>query len=491
MVSERRGMRRGAWWVWATAWVWVMGWAPTGAEARADELHYEGFRYGQRALGMGGAVVAFPGEPESSYYNPASLAFVGGATFSGALQFYGLDTRTLRESFRTGRWLAPGDETSDGLVVLPSSSVMSKSFGEGDAHVVAASSFLVSHLEEGFTGAATQPVNEPTWRAVNYQSSLGRSDKVLMLGVTYGWRASRALALGASAYYARRDQVSSIQKGQTNERTSAAGVDFESFVDVSNRAEISDGALVLRVGALWAPSPWWSVGVGCSARSIGLHGDGALSYSLTASGDLDSQTPQPARRAQAWSGLEAQTVYPWGCRVGGVGRWPGRLSVSADVSAHASVRYQRLGLTDEQAAGAVVRSVLLNEVEKVAVVNAALGVEWWAGARWPVRAGFFSNRSAAPDIPAAPQALYAPQVNLYGVTLSGGYLGDDRSINLGVEAQLGSGYDVVVADLSDLLASPTFVRVQREETRVVFFLSGAFEFAQKTAEDLSQSWGED
>lgn len=34
--------------------------------ASADELHFETFRFGQRAHGMGGAVMALPGEPEAT-----------------------------------------------------------------------------------------------------------------------------------------------------------------------------------------------------------------------------------------------------------------------------------------------------------------------------------------------------------------------------------------------------------------------------------------
>ena len=65
----------------------------------ADEFHYENFRFGQRALGMGGAVTAYLGEPESGFYNPAGLAFVEGTRFSGAMNFYGLDEHKLLDSF--------------------------------------------------------------------------------------------------------------------------------------------------------------------------------------------------------------------------------------------------------------------------------------------------------------------------------------------------------------------------------------------------------
>ena len=65
--------------------------------ARADDVHYEDFRFGQRAMGMAGAVVGFLTEPEASYYNPGGLGFSGEATFSGSLHFFGVDKRIIRD----------------------------------------------------------------------------------------------------------------------------------------------------------------------------------------------------------------------------------------------------------------------------------------------------------------------------------------------------------------------------------------------------------
>jgi hypothetical protein len=113
-----------------------------------------------------------------------------------------------------------------------------------------------------------------------------------------------------------------------------------------------------------------------------------------------------------------------------------------------------------------------------------VGGEYRIAPRWPWRFGVFTNRTSAPEVPAQPSGLEAPHVDLYGITSSLGYLGDDRSLNLGFEVQYGTGHDVVSESLDSLLDEAGFARVGREEWRVVIFIAGAAAFAKSTAKEL-------
>ena len=118
--------------------------------AQADELHGANFRFGQRAMAMGGAVIGQVVEPTASYYNPGGLGFLTGAVFSGSVQFHGFDQRQL-----IGGALAPGftaqDATSESFLALPSSSVVTHELA-GGRHRFAYSTFLLSTTEERFDG---------------------------------------------------------------------------------------------------------------------------------------------------------------------------------------------------------------------------------------------------------------------------------------------------------------------------------------------------
>ncbi len=449
------------------------------APAAADELHFETFRYGQRALGMGGAVVALPGEPEASWYNPAGLAMLEGAIFSGALQFYGLDQRNLRRSFRAGGWFAPQDEASDAFVALPSSSVITKAFGDEDQHVFAFSTFLVDHTVEGFASSITTPLDVAPFQQIQYASTRSLDDNIIFIGGSWAWRARPDLSVGASLLYARRDERRSQQR---TEVLSTASSDL--FLVATNASTLSDGALLARLGAIWRPQAALSLGLACTTPSVRLHGEGRVSFGITSSGDPEDPELPPILLNEVQDGVETTTAYPVNCRTGVAWQPRPNLLLAADLSLALPNSYERLRLDAATRRDFNVDAQLLIPQRSQLTPNAALGLEYRPSPRWPLRAGLFTNRSAAPDIPDRPTALYAPQVHLYGATLSGGFVGDDRSINLGAEVQWGQGHDVVVQDIGDLLGDPTFLRVDREQLRVLFFVSGAFDFAKKSATDL-------
>ena len=126
----------------------------------------------------------------------------------------------------------------------------------------------------------------------------------------------------------------------------------------------------------------------------------------------------------------------------------------------------------------------MNDVTHELTVNAAVGVEFPFAARWPMRAGLFTNRTSAPSVPALPKGFYEPHVDRYGATWSMGYLGDKRSINFGLEAQMGAGHSTASASLERLDGEAAYIRLEREEWRVVFFVAGAAAFASSASREL-------
>ena len=408
----------------------------------ADEFHYENFRFGQRALGMGGAVTAYLGEPEAGFYNPAGLAFVEGTRFSGAMNFYGFDEHKLLDSF-----VIPGpdqndeDEVSNTLLALPSSSVIAKEIRGGD-HVIALSMFQVVHSRENFSNNATLPapqdVKSKGIESVSMGSSLIREDRVMFVGGNYAWRIRRDLAVGITGVYARRDQNTSVRKNSTTNYAEG----FNSFFDISTGSDISDGAGFVRLGIQYRkPSDRWRLGLGCSSSSVRIHGEGRLVSKLILSGNPLNTEYKPALRTTELD-VVATTEYPLTFRLGGLLRpWDGWV-LTLDLAGYGALAYQRLALDDvlsrdDIVAQNVVRSQFANDVVRESVFNVAVGSEIVLRQRWPLRLGFFTNRTSSPPIAKEPRTIGPPHVHIYGVTASVGYLGDQRSINFGGEFQWG------------------------------------------------------
>jgi len=155
--------------------------------------------------------------------------------------------------------------------------------------------------------------------------------------------------------------------------------------------------------------------------------------------------------------------------------------VSADVSVQLPQSYTRLQL--DEYSTELIQNHFVNDMEQEWVVDAALGLETWLNPMLVLRTGLFTNRSSAPDIVLEPTAPALPQVHLYGASFSLGFKGESKAINVGTEVQLGTGHDAVLNDITALW-KPAFSRTSREQFRIVFFVSGAWDFAKKVAKKI-------
>ena len=181
------------------------------------------------------------------------------------------------------------------------------------------------------------------------------------------------------------------------------------------------------------------------------------------------------------TGLGVATVYPWRFGLGLAYTRPGLFAVAADVTVQLPISYRRLDLDADTYD--LIKNHFVNDVELKACVNAAVGVEAWLSDITVLRAGVFTNRSATPEVSAILQPPVLADVDLYGASLSLGFKGDDRAVNVGVEVQMGEGDDAVLDNIKALW-KPEFSRTRRSHQRVLFFISGAMDFAKKTARDI-------
>jgi hypothetical protein len=395
-------------------WIGVgLGVLCAASVASADELRHEDFRHGQRAMGMGGAAEALPGEPEATWYNPAALALVGENQLSGALHFFGTERLRLRGGLRA-EGLPDADLSAEQTLALPTSSILIKPID--GAHTLAFSTFLVSREDTLLSGSSQRTLTEGgLTRARSASRAQQSSDQIVWMGPSWAWRVGPRLALGASAFYARRDQSLTLTNAWVEDRSQDGRFVRTAFNDNSAQLSAQDGALVGRAGALWAPHPQWTVGLSLTTASLPLHGQGRLRYTLRDSGDPEQaanaqrnpNNPDPFLLQVSREDLEAQTAWPWGLGLGVAWRpSPGWL-LSASTRAWAPRRYARVALDPEAAAATA--TILSPEIDRQALLNGALGAEWLPSPQLPVRLGLFTNRSAAPAVPAASTALSPPR----------------------------------------------------------------------------------
>jgi hypothetical protein len=103
-------------------------------------------------------------------------------------------------------------------------------------------------------------------------------------------------------------------------------------------------------------------------------------------------------------------------------------------------------------------------------VNANLGGEYAFADRFPVRGGFLTNFSSAPEVVAGPQPQLA-HVDMYGATTSFGYATKDYEVSVGALYAFGRGEISALnqAANGDAQFEPRPVR----NDFVYFYISGA------------------
>lgn len=448
------------------------------APALADEFHFETFRYGQRAMGMGGAVTGLAFEPASAFYNPAGLATLKGSEFSGALTFIGYDRRTLVGGLRDADFFAPRDVQSAGFVPTPTSAVAATTLGR---HSLAITSFLAGEARESFGGQVRTGYNAG-YGAGRLRFTLrdDRADRLQLRGLTYAYRLSDTWSFGVSGYWLAHTRARRQRRGQFIELDA---VTSNVFADLTGESKSSTHSGLVRLGVFWTPEGPWSAGMACTSPSFTVKGDTTYSYTFATSHDPEVPGADAAplyldERIEA----EARTVLPAHCRLGGAWRL-GSATFSADLAVVLPIRYTRYTVAKGTP------SVFNPEVEHQFTVNGALGMQVPVSLRWPLRMGVFTNRTSAPPVPANPIDFTEAHVDYYGATVSLGYRGKKRSINFGLEGQLGFGEDAMSGSLDSLAEGDDFVRLDRREWRVVFFVAGAAAFAKSAGQALLR--GED
>jgi hypothetical protein len=453
---------------------------PAARPALADEYRAGQFRFGQRALGTGGAVIAAPGDAEALAYNPASLAGLGASSISGAFTFVGDGRVTLEQGLRA-RDYAPVDQRSLSFLARPTSSVLAHPFGP--RHSVAFSTLLVRETDEFFrSDIFVEDTVDAQPHDVRFYAARRHREREVHFGPTWAVDTG-AVALGLSLFYARTDRDATLSSGFVEHFETAGGGVQTSFFDSATTTRTADGALLARIGLLVAAGDRLSIGLAATSPSLRLHGQGRISYLFAFSGNPAS--PDPSRQVPTHfdlsrGGIRSRALAP--AQLGlGLAWQAARVRTELDGTLRLPLRTSRMALDAGQLD--LVRNHYTNIIDHRLMPNAALGLEADVSARVRVRAGAFTDLSAAPPIPAQPDAIFAPRVHRFGGTASAAWRTRFATLQLGAEYSAGRGHDVVLRDVSAVWA-PEFVRVRRDERTVLFFVSGALELAQSAAVDL-------
>lgn len=463
-----------------TACVAALAVVASSASAWAEESNYQPFPLGERALGMGGAFTAMSGDPIATYYNPAALVPGRSNALSASLNVYGIVSRTIESG---GFYLAFEQDTENPEILRPR--LVDLEFREFPPATIPLSSVLVRRL--GRRMADRQRPLAVAWsvmvpRASDLQYSIvahndydhdpstindehritfREEEKLRFVGPSIAYRLTPRFSLGLSAFIAIWNFSHSYHHTFFNMAPSDEGGGIQ-VRELEISSTVYSG--VFRLGAFWLLGERWRLGLMVSLPSFEIQGEG--SYSIR-----DLQTFSGSFELDERRDALPHNLQPLEVRAGLSYEIPNSWAAALDVTFYAPASYDRF----EEPPGWT-GIYWVHRVERGAIANVNLGGEVIIRERWPLRMGFFTNFSSAPEIvPSNEPAL--PRIHIVGGTISLGYTSGGFDINIGVMGSFGRGEAQTVGPQGPDL--PTYVPTQAEDMRLYFFISGASRAAER------------
>ncbi len=402
--------------------------------ARGREANYQPFIVGERASGMGGAVVATADGMDACFYNPAGLGDEKRDSLSVNGTLYGI------QNFKSKDPVFPGEDFSiSSFMTIPTGLSTVRRLKEGT--VVAFSVFVPSQLNVREIQAF--PEHEHYY---NYSVD----EQMLQLGPSIGHVVNEKLSVGASIFgiYQTASKFENVYLG-----------DY-SFL-YSGNYKYSVAGLIGTVGFQYRFADEWSLGVTFTTPTATLYGKGRAHL-----GEVLGSEEGVASKSEYYESLDADNGLPARMRVGLGWQRPDVGSAGFDVTHHFSRSYTWLE-------GSQNGETVLTRKERQAVTDINLGGEVILQKRYPLRAGFFTSFSSAPDIDLEVPSV-SDRIDLYGVTASVGVIGENVILNFGLSYVLGDG-DTAGTQMNE--AGEVFAAITKTSERSLYaFASTTYRF---------------
>ena len=374
------------------------------AGAVADEFHYNNNLIGDRAAGMGGAYTAVSDDPSGMYYNPAGIAYATGRNISASVNAYTVSNRTYKNVLGGKDW------TRSSSSLLPNFFGIVQPLGKfkvGFSYAVPDSN--QENQDQSFTYTATWPSGIPknTTHVINFNN---RNDTNLF-GPSAAVQLRDNLSVGTTLYLHKRTTERILNQ-------SLQATDNTFYLWDNHYREVDEWGVRPVLGMMWAPAEKFSLGL-TVAKTFVLTSE-VLSQDTTITNDPASS--QFNRSNSAMTTTSHKREYPYLVSAG-IAYFPSpSLLLSADISYNSGYSYVFPDKTYDMSA----------------VINGAIGAEYYLTPSWALRAGFFTDFANTPEAIDG-NANQSEHIDLFGGSLSVSHFTKNTSLTVGGNYKYGSG----------------------------------------------------
>lgn len=395
-----------------------------GASAKADEYHYNNIVVGDRASGMGGAYTAVSDDPAGLYYNPAGIVYGAANNLSASVNAYHRNYTEYKNVLGGNGW----KRTSASL--LPNFFGVTQSLGRGTVGFsYAVPDSVLEDQDQSFNNIPGTLSDGTSVTIEEFVINFSHKDETYNIGPSYALKLGKGLSAGATLYVHRRERDSTFNQ--------YLDLNTGDFQWLNTYYETAETGIKPVFGLMWAPVD--KVSVGLSLSKVMLLSSRTLSQTICQGVDC------PYERQVVRSDEKRELPFVVSL---GVAYFPSSaLLVAMDTSYYTA--------TDD------------NFQDKEAVVNIALGTEYYFTDQWAMRLGLFTDHANTPDIMAG-RTNQPEHVDLYTGTFSLSRFAGNSTTTLGLAYGAGSGE-------AQLFGGSTSVQ-QVDRQALTVFLSASYSY---------------
>ncbi len=447
------------------------------APAGAQDLNYNTFLIGTRAMGMGGAFTGVADDPSAAYHNPAGLGLLLSSATSANLSVVAIEGYTMEGGY--GSILGPRDLEHDAIPSLPIFVGFGQKFGDRDRHGVRQHGIALSVVRPAQIRRSFEVNVFDAARGIGDSIRIEHEESQQWYGVSYGIRLEPGLAIGVGGWVALR----SLRHEE--EEFVAAGIipagasrTADRLMARQSEATANNIDLVFRVGFLWQIDPQWRFGAMIQPAGISITSDATISARSGRTGTGVPPVVEDLRFVEQ-DDLSADYPLPWQLRLGASHAFTEDLRLALDFALYSPIGsagnpVETFGAEEDPVTGEEPSPgrFIASEWHANITANVAVGLDVLIADVVPLQAGIFTDLSAAPSID-GPSAIYQPpQVHGFGMSLAGGIHRGDFDVQIGAAGVFGWGTGLGTNPDPNALPSEAYLPRSVQRYTLYFFISG-------------------
>ena len=398
--------------------------------ARADIFHYNNVLVGERAIGLGGAYTAVADDASGVYYNPAGIAFAQSNDISGSGNAYYKKSLSYEDVLGSQDYVEEASGTfSPFLGILNKLDRFLPGLVGAFAMYTSDTELLNQNDRWPVVGVATSTTQATALYGFHRTVQLRTSTSHMALAA--GYRMSGRLSVGFGLRSTMVDELS-----QDFQQSALWTVDIASEKIVktetkynNNRSSLKATGVEPSFGAQMALGQAFTVGISMRKGAF-------LSQEYTQAADTLTVTKEDATGVTAATVPSATTETPSvaDTKVSNpLGSLPGEVRVGA-----AWFASPRLLVAGDLSYYDPATNGKISYFKRQAVLNYAIGTEYYVTPSIAVRAGGFTNRDSRPDLTKGKTGQTA-HIDFVGGSLFLAYIQPNSQISVGAVMQQGSG----------------------------------------------------